>query len=149
MKNFKHPLMQNNIMQSDLNKVSSFLKEKNIFTQSKNVKEFEAKWSKWLGTKYSVFVNSGSSANFLSLLATKILYRDNKNEILVPTLTWISDIVAVINNGFKPVFVDIDLKNLSMSEDEIIKKITKRTKAIFLTHAQGFNGLSSKILKGN
>ena len=147
MKNFKHPLMQNNIMQSDLNKVSSFLKEKNIFTQSKNVKEFEAKWSKWLGTKYSVFVNSGSSANFLSLLATKILYRDNKNEILVPTLTWISDIVAVINNGFKPVFVDIDLKNLSMSEDEIIKKITKRTKAIFLTHAQGFNGLSSKILK--
>ena len=75
------------------------------------------------------------------------MYRDNKNEILVPTLTWISDIVAVINNGFKPVFVDIDLKNLSMSEDEIIKKITKRTKAIFLTHAQGFNGLSSKILK--
>ena len=80
MKNFKHPLMQNNIMQSDLNKVSSFLKEKNIFTQSKNVKEFEAKWSKWLGTKYSVFVNSGSSANFLSLLATKILYRDNKKK---------------------------------------------------------------------
>ena len=67
----------------------------------------------------------------MSLLATKILYRDNKNEILVPTLTWISDIVAVINNGFKPVFVDIDLKNLSMSEDEIIKKSLKELKRFF------------------
>ena len=59
-----HALMSNNITQDDINKVINFLKKKPILTQNKKVKEFEKKWSKWLGVKYSVFVNSGSSANF-------------------------------------------------------------------------------------
>ncbi len=138
--------MQSNFASSDFKNVSDFLKINNILTQSKKVSEFEKKWSKWLGVKYSVFLNSGSSANYLSLLALKLLYKDG-GEIIVPTLTWVSDIVAVINNGFKPIFADINLNNLCMSEKEIEKKITKRTKAIFLTHAQGFNGLSKNLLK--
>ena len=61
MKEFSHPLMDNNIIDSDVRSVISFLKKnkKKIFTQSAKVNEFEKKWSKWLGTKYSVFVNSG------------------------------------------------------------------------------------------
>ena len=104
MKNFNHPLMDNNIEQSDINAIIKFLKQnkKRIFTQSKKVKEFELKWSKWLGVKYSVFVNSGASANLLSISALKILY--GKGEIIVPTLTWISDIASVIQNNFKPIF---------------------------------------------
>ena len=76
MKNFSHPLMENNITSSDVNSLISFLKnnKKRIFTQSKKVIEFEKKWSKWLGTKYSIFVNSGSSANLLTLQALKILF---------------------------------------------------------------------------
>jgi CDP-6-deoxy-D-xylo-4-hexulose-3-dehydrase len=136
--------MYNNITSSDLSKVINFLKKKPILTQSKNVTLFEKKWSKWLGVKYSVFVNSGSSANFITMTALKIL--KGKGEVIVPALTWISDIVSVIQNGFKPVFVDINLHNLSASEDHIIKKINKRTKALFITHAQGFNGLSHNIL---
>ena len=143
----KYPLMKNNILRSDLNQVIKFLKKKDpILTQSKNVKKFEEKWSKWLGTKYSIFVNSGSSANFLSLAILKTEF-PRGGEIIVPSFTWVSDIVSVIQNGFKPVFVDINLENLSMSEGEIFKKINKRTKAIFLTHAQGFNGLNQNILK--
>ena len=138
--------MSNNINRHDLLKVSNFLKKKNIIlTQSENVKKFEMKWSKWLGVKYSVFVNSGSSANYLTMLSLKILHGSNW-EIIVPTLTWVSDIVSVINNGFRPVFVDINLKNLCMSEIDIIRKINKKTKAIFITHAQGFNGLSDNLL---
>jgi CDP-6-deoxy-D-xylo-4-hexulose-3-dehydrase len=49
-------------------------------------------------------------------------------------------------NGFKPIFVDIDLDTLSMSSDEVIKRINKKTLAVFITHAQGFNGLSNKLL---
>ena len=143
----KYPLMKNNILRTDLNQVIKFLKKKDpILTQSKNVKKFEEKWSKWLGTKYSIFVNSGSSANFLSLAILKTEF-PRGGEIIVPSFTWVSDIVSVIQNGFKPVFVDINLENLSMSEGEIFKKINKRTKAIFLTHAQGFNGLNQNILK--
>tara|TARA_B110000003_G_C16634556_1_gene527899 strand:+ start:212 stop:1381 length:1170 start_codon:yes stop_codon:yes gene_type:complete len=143
----KYPLMKNNILRSDLDHLIKFLKKKDpILTQSKNVKLFEKRWSSWLGVKYSVFVNSGSSANLLSIGILKTEFPKG-GEIIVPTFTWVSDIVSLIHYGFTPVFVDIDLKNLSMNEENIFKKINKKTRAVFLTHAQGFNGLSDKILK--
>ena len=147
MKSFFHPLMENNISEQDISAVFTFLKKnkKRIFTQSEKVSQFEKSWSRWLGVKYSIFVNSGSSANLLTLLAIKILY--GKGEIILPTLTWISDIASAIQNGFKPVFVDINPKNLCMDENDIIKKISKNTKAVFITHAQGFNGLSNNLIK--
>jgi len=109
---FNHPLMHNNITKSDFNCVIDFLKKSPILTQNKNVFNFEKKWSKWLGVKYSVFVSSGSAANFITLNAAKNFF--GKGEIILPPLTWPSDVMAVINNGFKPVFVDINLKNLAM-----------------------------------
>ena len=149
MTKFKFPLMSNNISNNDINQVKKFIKNygnKNIILKSnKNVKLFEKKWSKWLGCKYSVFVNSGSSSNFMSIAYLKTKF--TKGEIIVPTLTWPSDVMAIINNGFKPVFVDINLNNLSANEDQILKRINKNTIALFLTHAQGFNGLTDTIIK--
>ena len=137
--------MHNNFSKSDVSAVVKLLKQKNIIlTQSKKVKEFEKTWSKWLGVKYSVFVNSGSSANLLTINILKILKKDG--EVIVPTLTWVSDISSVIQNNLKPVFVDINPKNLCMSEDDVISKINKKTIAVFLSHIQGFNGLSSKLI---
>ena len=146
---FKHSLMSNNFTRSDMDQVKKFINRKNItLTQSKKVKEFEKKWSSWLGTKYSVFVNSGSSANFITISALKIINKNpKKNEIIVPTLTWVSDINSVVMNGFKPVFVDINFSNLSMNIDNVLKKISKKTLAVFITHAQGFNGLNNKLLE--
>ena len=145
MKNkFNHPLMFDNISIEDRKVAANYIKNNNIFTQSKKVKEFEQKWSKWLGVKYSVFVNSGSSANYLSFLAIKILY--GTGEVIVPPLTWNSDINAVVQNNFKPKFVDINLNTLSMDPSKIMKNLNKNTKAVFLTHAQGFNGLTKELL---
>ena len=142
-----YPLMHNNISKSDVNALKDFLNKKKIrFTQGKKVKEFEQKWSKWLGCKYSVFVNSGSSANLLSISLLKIKYPKG-GEVIVPSHTWVSDIASVIQNGFKPVFVDIDLKHLGMKDDLIIEKITKNTKAVFLSYIQGFNCLTKKLLQ--
>ena len=142
---FSHKLMYDNFTKSDCDVVVRLFKDKNIIlTQSKNVKKFESTWSKWLGVKYSVFVNSGSSANLLTISILKILYK--KGEIILPSLTWVSDINSVIQNGFKPVFVDINPNNLCMDENEIIKKTNKNTSAVFMTHVQGFNGLSSRLI---
>lgn len=141
---FKWPLMKNNITREDMNELINFLKEDNILTQSKNVSAFEKEWSNWLGVKHSVFVNSGASANLLTIAAVKYIY--GSGEIIVPALTWVSDISAVINFGFKPVFVDINTKTLGMDERQVVSKITKDTKAVFLTHALGFNALSSNLL---
>ncbi len=145
MNKIKYPLMKNNLTRVDLDKVINHLKKKDpILTQHKNVAEFEHRWSKWLGVKYSVFVNSGSSANLLSMSVIREIYKEG--EVIVPALTWISDIASVIHNGFKPVFVDIKLNNLSMNDEQVIKKINNKTKAVFITHAQGFNGLSDRLL---
>ena len=139
--------MENNITKKDVDSVINFLRKNKlrIFTQSQKVLKFEKNWSKWLGVKYSVFVNSGSSANLLTLQAVKILY--GTGEVIVPPLTWISDIASVIQNGFKPVFADINPRTLCMDENEIFKKISNKTKAVFITHAQGFNGLSEKLIR--
>ena len=125
-KKIRFPLMRNNILKSDLNEIIKYLRKQDpILTNGKKVREFEEKWSKWLGVKYSVFVNSGSSANFLTFLAIKILY--GTGEVIVPPLTWNSDIIALIKNDFKPKFVDINLNTLSMNNELIIKSLSKKT----------------------
>jgi CDP-6-deoxy-D-xylo-4-hexulose-3-dehydrase len=138
-------LMENNINQEDVNQLIDFLKTETVFTQNKNVRAFEEEWSHWLGVKYSVFVSSGSSANLLSIGALKNLH--GGGEVIVPTLTWVSDIAAVLHYGFKPVFVDIDPRHLGMSTDAILAKITPQTKAVFLTYVLGFNALNSRLLQ--
>ena len=140
--------MNNNYTNQDMTAVRNLLKNRNIIlTQSKKVEEFEKKWSKWLKVKYSTFVNSGSSANYISISLLKVINKNKtKNEIIVPSLTWVSDVNSVIMNGFKPVFVDINLSNLSMNTKEVLKKINNKTLAVFITHAQGFNGLNDELI---
>ena len=146
MKKFRWQLMTNNLLQEDKKALLNFIKSTNKFTNGIKVKEFEKKWSKWLGVKYSTFVNSGASANLISLHILKEL-KKNKTEVILPAFTWNSDVVSVLNAGFKPIFVDIQLKNLALDEEQVKKKINKNTAAIFLTHAMGFPGISSNFLK--
>ena len=146
MKNYKWQLMSNNILPKDKATLINFIKSSNKFTNGPKVIEFEKKWSKWLGVKYSTFVNSGASANLLSIHILKEL-NSKKKEIILPAFTWSSDVVSVINAGFKPVFVDINFKNLALNENLVKQKINKNTLAVFVTHAMGFVGLSEKFIK--
>ena len=144
-KNLNWPLMKNNITRRDLDAVIEFLKQEDpMLTQSKQVRAFEQEWSEWLGVKYSVFVNSGSSANLLTMCAIKETY--GPGEIIVPTLTWVSDIASVIESGHKPVFVDINPRTLGMDTDQVIEKLTSETKGVFITHILGYNGLDQRLL---
>jgi len=142
---FNWPLMEDNITKEDLDTLIAFLKNMPRLTQSRNVLEFEKEWSDWLGVRHSVFVNSGASANLISMAALRHLY--GLGEIIVPPLTWVSDIASVIQNGFKPVFVDLNPKNLCMDDAQVISKLNDNTRAVFLTHVQGFNGLTNHLLQ--
>ncbi len=141
---FKWPLMEDNVTRQDLDVLIEFLQGMPRLTQSANVRALEQEWSQWLGVKHSVFVNSGASANLITMGALKHLY--GGGEVIVPTLTWVSDIASVLQNGFTPVFVDINPRNLCMDEDQVIAKLNKNTRAVFLTYVQGFNGLSDRLL---
>ena len=139
-------LMQNNITRDDLDAVIKHLQQDDpILTQSKNVQAFEEEWSEWLGVKYSVFVNSGSSANQLTLAALRLRYPEG-GEVIVPPLGWVSDIAAVIQAGFTPVFVDIDPQHLGMDTKKIISVLNENTRAVLLIHVQGFNALTTALL---
>jgi len=142
----KFPLMRNNVTRQDLDAMIEHLKQDDpILTNGPKCKEFEEAWSKWLGVKYSVFVNSGASANLLSMTMLKIKYPQG-GEVIVPPLTWISDVASVIQCGFTPVFVDVDVDTLGMNSDAIIRAITPNTRAVFLSHIQGFNALTDDLI---
>ena len=143
----KFPLMRNNILREDLDAVIEYLKQDDpILTNGTNVKAFETEWSEWLGVKYSVFVNSGASANLLTMAILKIRYPEG-GEIITPPLTWVSDVASVLQNGFVPVFADIDPTTLAMDSAQILSKITDKTRAVFLTHVQGFDGLTDELIE--
>ncbi len=139
------PLMRNNISREDLQAVIRFLSADDpILTQSRQVELFEQEWSAWLGVRHSVFVNSGSSANLITMAALR--HRYGPGEVIVPTLTWVSDITAVLHAGLTPVFVDIDPRTLGMDNEAVIGKLSPRTRAVFLTHVLGYNALGERLL---
>ena len=147
MTNTIWPLMHNNVTRTDLDKMIEYLKKDDPkLTQGPLVKTFEEDWSTWLGVKHSVMLNSGSSANDLTMMALREL--KGPGEVIVPPLTWVSDISSVIRAGLDPVFVDIDPYSLALDTKLVLKAVTPRTKAVFLTHVLGYNGLTNELLEG-
>jgi CDP-6-deoxy-D-xylo-4-hexulose-3-dehydrase len=143
----KFPLMRHNIDREDLDAVIDHLRQDDpILTNGPMVRRFEEAWSNWLGVQFSVFVNSGSSANLLSMAILKNRFPQG-GEVIVPPLTWVSDIASVIQNGFTPIFADIHPTTLGMDTDRILEKVTERTRAVFLSHIQGFNALTDELLR--
>jgi len=139
-------LQENVLNKEDTEILVDFIRHTKRFTQFEKVKEFEKEYSRWLGTKYCVYVNSGSSANLLLIAALKELYQWKLNdEIIVPAVTWVTNVSPVMQCGLKPVFVDINLEDLSFDYDKLKSAITSRTKAIFVTHLIGFPADINKI----
>lgn len=132
--------LQEGILESkDIEVLVDFIRTTERFTQFKKVREFEEAWSSWQGNKYSVYVNSGSSANLVMLRLMKDMYGWlDGDEVMVPAVTWVTNISPVFQCGLKPVFVDVNLSDFSFDYDTLENKITPRTKAIFVTHLMGF-----------
>ena len=140
--------MRNNILKEDLARVINLLsKDEPKLTSGPEVLKFEEEWSNWLGCKYSVFVNSGSSANLLCLALLKEIF-PNGGKVIVPPFTWSSDISSIIWMGFEPLFVDIKLQTLGLDSSKVIEHLEKENDivAIFLTHAQGLNALDKDMI---
>ena len=142
---FSHPLMDDNISRSDLDDLIDYLRTDNPrLTHGDKVREFESEWSDWVGVKGSVMVNSGSSANDLSMDILASIR--GKGEVIVPPLTWVSDIAAILRAGLTPRFVDITLSNLALDEGKVLEAVGPSTVGVFLTHILGLNGLTDSFI---
>jgi len=142
---FNWPLINDNVSPTDRQVLSDFILSGERLTNGPKVKEFERIWSEWLGVKHSVMVNSGASANYISIAMVKEL--KGIGEVIVPPLGWVSDLASIAQLGMKPVIVDIDMKNLAITAENIKNAITPDTKAIVLIHCLGFNGISDEIIQ--
>ena len=144
--NFKWQLINDSITDSDKKALTDFINTPNQrFTQGKKVKEFEEEWSKWEGVKYSTFVNSGASANYI--MASIMKEMKGVGEVIVSPIGWVSDVAPLVNLGFTPVFVDVDMENMSITLESIEEAVTDKTVGVVLVHVLGFNAINEEIVK--
>lgn len=138
VKNYWWPLMGDSVTYDERLVLSEFILNSSRLTYGKEIQIFESMWSQWNQSRFSIYVSSGTAANYLMILSCKHRYAwADGDEILVPAITWGTTISAIINFGLRPVFVDINPVDLSMSIEDATKKITNKTRAIFLTHVIG------------
>ena len=117
-----YKLAHNTIENKDYEVLIDFLKRRRYLNQAKVTRKFEKKFSYFLGSKESVFVNSGSSANLLALASLKL---KKGSEVIIPAFSIISTALCVIKLGLKPILIDSDLKTWNMNPYQVVKKISK------------------------
>ena len=120
------------------------LKTNWISSEGKFVKKFEKEFSRFNSRKFGIAVSSGTAALEIAL---KSLNLKKKSEVIIPAFSIISTALCVIKCEMKPVLVDCDLKTWNTDPKEIIKKITKKTSAIIITHIYGLPVDMSSVLK--
>jgi len=119
-----------------------FLNKRNFWTMSKQVSTFEKEMSEYIGSKYSIFVSSGSAANTLIAMYLKDkFYSENKKNIIFPSTTWTTSVAPFIREGFEPHFIDINLNDFSLDLDKLESYLvdnSEKTACIFITSLIGF-----------
>jgi CDP-6-deoxy-D-xylo-4-hexulose-3-dehydrase len=121
-------------------KIANELISSNKLTMGENVKEFEKKFATYIGTKYAVMFNSGSSANLGMLTALKYVKNSQIQEgdnVIVPAVSWSTTYYPISQNGFVLNFVDINSDTLNIDVNKIENAINPNTKAIFTVNLLG------------
>ena len=121
----KIKLASDTIDKKELLALSRWIKKNPQLTMGKKTLEFERQWSKWVGLKYSVFLNSGSSAilaTFQTLKEMKVL---KNNRVIVPAICWSTDFSSLAALGYDTVVCDCNLEDLSVSISDLEKLIKK------------------------
>lgn len=124
------------ISKKSRNLINNILDSKRV-SSGKYVREFEDRFAGLIGTKEAVAVSSGTDADALALSVLYDFGAKRQDEIIVPALSFVATGNAVLQAGFKPVFVDIELDSLNINPCLIEKVITKKTKAIMPVHLMG------------
>ncbi len=121
-------------MDEEIKKAVSKVLDSGWYILGEKVKEFEQRFARFYGVKQAVCTSSGTTAIFLSLIAIGL---EPKDEVIIPSFSFISTASPIMHLGGKPIFVDIDPRTFTLVPDEVEKKVSKRTKAIMPVHLFG------------
>lgn len=134
-----YPLASTTWDQRELDSMQRVI-DSGMFTMGKEVAQFEHAFSQYVGSRYAVMVNSGSSANLL-MIAALMFRRKNAlsrgDEIIVPAVSWSTSFYPLQQYGLKLKFVDIDKHSLNFDLDSLTAAITDKTRAIFAVNLLG------------
>jgi len=140
-------LVKDTINFDDISNLIEWLKTNPRLTKGNLTVEFEKKWSEWLGVKYSVFVNSGSSANLAGIYSLILSERMRNKKIIVPAVSWVTTVTPAIQLGLEPIMCDCDENNLGLNIDHLKQIILEESpSAIILVHVLGFPNHMSEII---
>ena len=144
----KIDLVKDTIDLNDVKRLITWLETNPRLTKGNLTLEFEKKWSEWLGVKYSVFVNSGSSANLAAIYSLLLSGKLKNNKIVVPAVSWVTTVTPTIQLGMEPIMCDCDIDNLGLNINHL-KEIIKNDNpsAIILVHVLGIPNHMDEILK--
>jgi CDP-6-deoxy-D-xylo-4-hexulose-3-dehydrase len=128
----KIELVKDTIDKKDIDDLILWLESYPSLTKGKKTIEFEEKWSEWLGVRYSVFVNSGSSANLMMIYCLKVLNLLKNTKICVPSLCWATDLSPVLQYDLTPILVDCNLDNLSVDLNHLEEIFISESPSVLL-----------------
>jgi CDP-6-deoxy-D-xylo-4-hexulose-3-dehydrase len=146
--NTRIQLVKDTIDKQDINKLIKWLKTEPQLTKGPLVVEFEKQWSEWLGKKYSVFVNSGSSANLAAVYSLILSGKMKNNKIIVPAVSWVTTVTPAIHLGLEPIMCECDSDNLGLNINHLKQLIeTEKPAAIILVHVLGIPNHMKEIME--
>ena len=125
-------LVKDTIGNEDIDRLVEWLKTYPRLTKGPITLDFEKKYSKWIGRKYSVFVNSGSSANLLMLSALQQGDYLKNNKVVVPSVAWATDLSPVIQLGMKPILCDSNMEDLSVDLEHLEKIFQEESPSVLM-----------------
>jgi CDP-6-deoxy-D-xylo-4-hexulose-3-dehydrase len=141
-------LVKDTIDGNDIKQLISWLETNPRLTKGQLNVQFEKEWSEWLGKKYSVFVNSGSSANLAALYSLLLSGKLRNNKIVVPAVSWVTTVTPAVQFGMEPIMCECDEDNLGLNIEHL-KQIIKEhdPSSIILVHVLGFPNHMNEIVK--
>jgi CDP-4-dehydro-6-deoxyglucose reductase, E1 len=127
-------LVSDTINKNDINSLIKWLNQNEIpkLTKGDLTWELEKKWAKKIGTKYSIYVNSGSSSILLTLAALQHTNRLKNNKVIVPGLSWATDVSSPMLLGMEPILCDCNLKDLSCDLEHLEKLFINHSPSSFI-----------------
>ena len=129
---FKYKLAENIIDNKDITALIAWLKKMPQLTKGSLTPEFEKQWAKWIGTKYSVFVNSGSSANLLMAYAALLSGKLKNKKVIVPSVGWVTTISPFMQFGFEPIMCGINSDTFGFDDDQLEELLKKHKPSLVI-----------------